>query len=57
MKKIDVKIKKSVGLLTKYIEAMIAYDTLKSDENYKYLEAVKNEWREKIAKINCESKK
>ncbi len=57
MKKIDVKIKKSVGLLTKYIDAMIAYDTLKSDENYKYLEAVKNEWREKIAKINCESKK
>ena len=57
MKKIDVKIKKSVGLLTKYIDAMIAYDTLKSDENYKYLEAVKNEWHEKIAKINCESKK
>lgn len=57
MKKIDVKIKKSVGLLTKYIDAMIAYDTLKSDENYRYLEAVKSEWRERMAKIKSESKK
>jgi len=57
MKKIDVKIKKSVGLLTKYIDTMIAYDTLKSDENYRYLEAVKNEWRERMTKIKSESKK
>lgn len=57
MKKIDEKVIKPVGLVTKYIDAMIAYDTLKSDENYRYLEAVKNEWRERMTKIKSESKK
>jgi len=49
MKQIDVKIKKPASLLTKYIQAMVAYDTLKSDENYKYLEAAKKEYKDFLA--------
>lgn len=41
-----VKVIKSVGVVTKYIDAMNAYDALKSDENYNYLEVVKKEYKE-----------
>ncbi len=46
MKKIDEKVTKPVGLVTKYIDAMIAYDALRTDENYKYLEEVKKEYKD-----------
>jgi hypothetical protein len=46
MKKIDDQITKPVGLVAKYIDAMIAYDGLRSDENYKYLEEVKKEYKD-----------
>ncbi len=46
MKKIDDKVTQPVGLVTKYIDAMIAYDALRSDENYKHLEEVKKEYKE-----------
>jgi len=49
MKKIDEKVIKPVGLVTKYIDAMIAYDALRSDKNYKYLEAVKKEYKDFLA--------
>jgi hypothetical protein len=49
MKKIDEKVTKPVGLVTKYIDAMIAYDALRSDDNYKYLEEVKKEYKEFLA--------
>lgn len=49
MKKIDEKLTKPVGLVTKYIDAMIAYDALRSDENYKYLEEVKKEYKDFLA--------
>jgi hypothetical protein len=49
MKKIDEKVTKPVGLVTKYIDAMIAYDALRSDENYKYLEEVKKEYKDFLA--------
>ena len=49
MKKIDEKVTKPVGLVTKYIDAMIAYDALRSDENYNYLEEVKKEYKDFLA--------
>lgn len=49
MKKIDEKVTKPVGLVTKYIDAMIAYDALRTDENYKYLEEVKKEYKDFLA--------
>jgi hypothetical protein len=49
MKKIDEKVIKPVGLVTKYIDAMIAYDASRSDKNYKYLEAVKKEYKDFLA--------
>ena len=49
MKKLDEKATKPVGLVTKYIDAMIAYDGSRSDENYKYLEEVKKEYKEFLA--------
>lgn len=49
MKKIDEKAAKPVGLVTKYIDAMTAYEALRSDENYKYLEAVKKEYKDFLA--------
>jgi hypothetical protein len=49
MKKNDEKAVKPVGLVTKYIDAMTAYEALRSDENYKYLEAVKKEYKDFLA--------
>ena len=49
MKKNDVKSTKPVGLITKYIDAMIAYDAFRSDENHKLLEEVKKEYKEFLA--------
>ena len=49
MKKIEENVTKPVGLVTKYIDAMIAYDALRSDENYKYLEEVKKEYKDFLA--------
>jgi len=49
MNKIPVKIKMPKDVVTNYINAMIAYEALKSDENYKYLEAVKKEYKEFLA--------
>ena len=49
MKKIDENVTKPVGLVTKYIDAMIAYDALRTDENYKYLEEVKKEYKDFLA--------
>ncbi|MEY3883102.1 MAG: hypothetical protein RIS87_1604 [Pseudomonadota bacterium] len=34
------------GVVAKYINAIVAYDALRSDENYKYLEEVKKEYKD-----------
>jgi hypothetical protein len=36
----------TIGLINKYVDAMFAYESLKSEENYKYLEAIKQEYKE-----------
>ncbi len=36
----------SMQLINKYVDAMFAYDSLKSEENYKYLEAIKQEYKD-----------
>ena len=45
MEQVDVNVKKPVGIVTRYIDAMIAYDALRSDENYNYLNEVKKEYK------------
>jgi hypothetical protein len=37
---------KTMGLINRYVDAMVAYDSLKSEENYTYLEAIKQEYKE-----------
>jgi hypothetical protein len=44
--KVEVKITKPVGIVTRYINAMNAYDTLCSDENYEYLEKIYKEYKD-----------
>lgn len=46
IKKTHVTRKISSGVVAKYINAMVAYDALRSDENYKYLEEVKKEYKD-----------
>jgi hypothetical protein len=36
----------TIGLINRYVDAMFAYESLKSEENYKYLEAVKQEYKD-----------
>lgn len=49
---LNSKITEPVGLLTNYINAMIDYETLDSDVNYRYLEVAKKEYKDFIAKVN-----
>ena len=37
---------KTMGLINRYVDAMIAYEFLKTEENYTYLEAIKQEYKE-----------
>jgi len=37
---------KTMGLINRYVDAIIAYEFLKSEENYTYLEAIKQEYKE-----------
>ena len=46
MKKTHVTRKIPSGIVAKYINAMVAYDALRSDENYTYLETVKKEYKD-----------
>ena len=45
VKKTQVTRKIPTGIVARYINALVAYDALKSDENSKYLEEVKNEYK------------
>lgn len=45
IKKTKVTRRISSGIVDKYINAMLAYDALRSDENYTYLETVKKEYK------------
>ena len=49
MNKIPVKIKIPKGVVADYINAMDAYDTLESEENYRNLEAAKKVYKEFLA--------
>ena len=49
MNKIPVKIKIPKGVAADYINAMDAYDTLESEENYRNLEAAKKVYKEFLA--------
>ena len=44
--KIPVKIKMPTEIVSRYINAMVAYEALKSDENYKHFEKVKEEYKD-----------
>jgi hypothetical protein len=44
--KVPVKIKTPTGVVTRYINAMIAYESVESEENYRYLEAAKKEYKD-----------
>ena len=46
IKKTQVTRKIPAGIVAKYINAMVAYDALRSDENYKYFEEVKKEYKD-----------
>ena len=46
VKKTQVTRKIPSGVVAKYINAMAAYDALRTDENYKYLEEVKKEYKD-----------
>ncbi|TSA57336.1 MAG: hypothetical protein D4R39_02510 [Methylophilaceae bacterium] len=46
IKKTQVTRKIPAGIVAKYINAMVAYDALRSDENYNYLEEVKKEYKD-----------
>ncbi len=46
MKKTQVTRKIPAGIVAKYINAMVAYDALRTKENYKYLEEVKKEYKD-----------
>ena len=35
-----------MGLINRYVDAMFAYDSLKSEKNYKHLEDIKQEYKE-----------
>jgi len=37
---------KTVELINRYVDAVFAYTSIKSKENYKYLEAIKQEYKE-----------
>jgi hypothetical protein len=37
---------KTMGLINRYVDAMFAYDSLKSEKNYKHLEDIKKEYKE-----------
>lgn len=37
---------KTMGLINRYVDAMFAYDSLKSEKNYKHLEDIKQEYKE-----------
>lgn len=49
MKKLPIKVTKPIGLVARYINAMAAYEALPSDENFKYLEAIKQEYKDYLA--------
>lgn len=36
----------TIGLINKYVDAMFAYESVKSEESYKYLEAIKQEYKD-----------
>jgi hypothetical protein len=46
MKKNIEQITQSTGLVRDYINAMVAYETVKSDQNLKYLEDAKKAYKE-----------
>ena len=48
--KIPVKIKMPTEIVSRYINAMVAYEALKSDENYKHFEKVKEEYKDFLDK-------
>ncbi len=50
IEKVEVKIPKPVGIVTRYIDAMNAYDDLRSEGNYKILEEVKKEYKDFLDK-------
>jgi hypothetical protein len=37
---------KTVELINRYVDAVFAYTSIKSEENYKYLEDIKQEYKE-----------
>ena len=55
MNKIPVKIKMPKDVVANYINAMDAYDTLESEENYRNLEAAKKVYKEFLASKQCKS--
>jgi hypothetical protein len=46
MKKVEVRIKATIDVVTRYIDALNAYDALKSDANFKHLEEVKKAYKD-----------
>ncbi len=43
MKQTQLTVEIPAGIVIKYINGMVAYDALRSEENYKYLEELKKE--------------